>query len=511
MARSKVRYSAILVITLLFVVSCAAASTAAEKSKDFIYVSPIEATTLDPHKHSNVNTARVLRQIFETMYRGEENGVVPVLATEAVEVDPLTWKITIREGVYFHCGEPLTSAAVKYSWDRLLDPATAAPRRSAFTNIKSVECPSDHEVLVHLHERSLAFVNVVLAADTTSVICPVCAEKYGLQGFTMHPCGTGALKFDHWDPGIEIVLVRNENYWGRGVKVDKITYRALGEDASRVMMLMTGDADVIASVPPALVPNLQNNPDVKLVSMPSNRTMHLGYNHNKAPFNDVRVRQALTYAIDRRSIIDNVFNGMASYPANGYVTPAINDFHPSLDLYPYNPEKAKELLAEAGYPDGFSCELLTSEGVYLMDRQVAEIIQAMLAEVGVKLNIQVRDWGAYQEQLISGNLDMYLTGLGNATNDASYAFAQFFAPGATQNFSRVDNVEINTIMANLPNSKNLEERRQALYRAQEILMENAHTLPLYYETLIQATRADIEGFRLFPIADETWGMERVDK
>lgn len=504
MMRSKMRT---LVLALL-VAACAAGSSAAAKSKDFIFVSPIEATTLDPHKHSNLNTSRIIRQVYEAMYRREENAkLYPILALEATELDPLTWKIKFREGVFFHCGEPLTSKAVKYSWDRLLDPATAAPRRSAFRNVKSVECLGDYEVIVNLAQRDLAFVGVI-GIDSTSILCPVCGPKYGLQDFTKNPCGTGAMKLDHWNPGIELVLVRNDKWWGGEAKVDKITYKALGEDASRVMMLMTGDADVIASVPPALVPNLRTNPDVALVSIPSNRTMHLGYNHDKKPFSDIRVRQAINYAMDKRSIIDNVFNGMANFPSHGFVSPANEYAHPNLDMYEYNPKKAKELLAEAGYPDGFSCGLLTSEGAFLMDRQVAEIVQGMLGDVGIKVDIQVRDWGAYQDQLKAGNVDIYLTNLGNAMNDAEYTFAQFFSPGASQNFSRVNNPAINEIIANLSNSKDLEERAQSLNKVQEIFMENAHSAPLYYEPLIYATRADIKGLKIIPNGEEAYNMVR---
>lgn len=504
----KLKYPLGLVFALLLVALCASGSPAATKSRDFIYVSGTEATHLDPHRITDTNSGRILRQIHDSLFKRVENSViVPNLALEATEVDPVTWKIKLREGVFFHCGEPFTSKAVKYTWERLLDPATASARRSSLPNIKSIECPSDGELVVNLTRRSMMFPGI-MAIDSNAILCPACGPKYGLKDYTMHPCGTGALKFQHWNPGIELVMVRNDKWWGGEVMVDKVTFKALNEDATRVMMVRTGDADVVAGVPAVLVANLKTAPDVALTVVPGYRTIHIGYNQTKELFSDVRVRQAINYAIDKRAIISNLFKGMAEYPS-GFVSTSIEYAHPQMNVYEYNPGKAKELLAEAGYPNGFSCQLMTPEGRYPMDRQVSEIIQAMLSEVGIKAEIQVRDWGAFQEQLTTSKMDLYFLGLGNAAGDAEYSFLQFFALGAGQNYAGINNTVINQMLSDISNSKDMEERRQSLYKMQEILMENAHVAPLYYEHQVVATRADIKGFRLFPNEQlELWDLER---
>ncbi len=503
-----IKRSLTLVLVLLLVAICAGSSSAAAKNKDFIYVSGTEATHLDPHRITDTNSGRILRQIHDSLFKRVENSViVPNLAIEATEADHVTWKIKLREGVFFHCGEPFTSKAVKYTWERLLDPATASARRSSLPNIKSIECSGDYEVVVNLTKRSMMFPGI-MAIDSNAVICPVCGPKYGLKDYSMHPCGTGALKFDHWNPGIELVMVRNGKWWGGEPKVDRVTFKVLNEDATRVMMVRTGDADVVAGVPAVLVSNLEAAPDVALTTVPGYRTIHIGCNQTKELFSDVRVRQALNYAIDKRAIINNLFKGMAEYPS-GFVSTSIEYANPNINMYEYNPGKAKELLAEAGYPNGFSCQLMTPEGRYPMDRQVSEVIQAMLAAVGIKADIQVRDWGAFQEQLTTFKTELYFLGLGNAAGDAEYSFVQFFAPGAGQNYSGINDPAINQIMGNISNSRDMEERKQSLYKIQEIFMENAHVLPLYYEHQIFATRADIKGFRLFPNEQlELWDLER---
>lgn len=508
MVTGKIKYSLRLIVVLLLIVACATGSSAAAKNRDFIYVSGTEATHLDPHRITDTNSGRILRQIHDSLFKRVENSViVPNLALEATETDHTTWKIKLREGVFFHCGEPFTSQAVKYTWERLLDPATASARRSSLPNIQSIECLGDHELVVKLTRRSMMFPGI-MAIDSNAIICPVCGPKYGLKDYTMNPCGTGALRFQHWNPGIELVMVRNDKWWGGEVKVDRITFKVLNEDATRVMMARTGDADVVAGVPAVLVSNLKAVPDVALTVVPGYRTIHIGYNQTKEPFNDIRIRQAINYAIDKRAIINNLFKGMAEYPSS-FVSTSIEYAHPNLNMYEYNPAKAKELLAEAGYPNGFDCKLMTPEGRYPMDRQVSEVVQAMLAEVNIKADIQVRDWGAFQEQLTTSKTELYFLGLGNAAGDAEYSFVQFFAKGAGQNYAGIDNAVINQMLSDISNSKDMEERKQSLYKIQEILLENAHVAPLYYEHQVFATRANIKGFRLFPNEQiELWDLER---
>lgn len=206
-------------------------------------------------------------------------------------------------------------------------------------------------------------------------------------------------------------MTRFDDYWGEKATVDSITFRIVPEDASRVMMLKTGDADLVAGIPPVQIEELQSDPNVKVLVETGYRTIFLGMNSTVKPLDDVRVRQAVNYAIDRESIIKNVMRDVASYPDSFMVSNVIDNSAKGLGCYEFDQEKAKALLAEAGYADGFTLTLSTPEGRYAMDRQVAEVIQAMLMEVGITAEINVLDWGAYSEQATSGQHQFFLLGM----------------------------------------------------------------------------------------------------
>ena len=475
----------------------AAADTGA-KSKDFVYVSGTEALTLDPAMITDSNTGRIARQIHDVLFERVENSeIVPMLATEATEIeDGLVWNVKLVEGATFHCGEPFNAAAVKYSFERLIAPETASPKASALAGLDYVEIVNDYEVNLHLKARSLMFLGS-MTNYAASIICPKCAEEHGLEGYGTHPCGTGPLKFDHWEPGIELVMTANNDYWGPKPTVDSVTFRGISEDSSRVMMVKTGDADVIAGVPPTLVENLEGDESVTIFTLPGYRTIQIGMQTERGPLSDIRVRQAITYAIDRHSIIDNVMHGMATFPS-GLISTVVQYSNPDLDPHDYNPEKAKELLAEAGYPNGFSTTLMTPEGRYAMDRQVAEVVQSMLAEVGIIAEVQVRDWGSFSSIIDEGTMDLYLIGVGNSSGDAEYNFHTHYGVGGGQSYTRTNIPAMEEIRLNLGTSKDNEERRERLFKMAELLNDNFSSVPLYYEHQFFALRSDISGFKLYP-------------
>lgn len=487
-----------LILVLAFAMSMISTVLAEDKSKSFVYVSGTEALTLDPAMITDSNTGRIARQIHDVLFERVENSeIVPMLATEASEVgDGTVWNVKLRDDVYFHCGEKFTAAAVKYSYERLIAPETASPKASALQGLDYVEIVNDYEVNIHLKARSLMFLGS-MTNYAASIICPVCGEKFGHADYGTNPCGTGPLKFDHWEPGIELVMTANENFWGEKPTVEKVTFRAISEDSSRVMMVQTGDADVIAGVPPTLVQILQMDSNVVMNTLPGYRTIQIAMNTEKGVLQDKRVREAITYAIDRESIIANIMRGMATFPS-GLISTVVQYAHPDLDPRNYDPEKAKALLAEAGYPNGFSISLMTPEGRYAMDRQVAEVVQSMLSEVGITVTLDVRDWGSYSDLIDRGDMELYLIGVGNSSGDAEYNFHTHYGVGGGQNYTRTNIPEFEAIRATLGESKDNEERKEKLYKMAELLNENFSSVPLYYEHQFFAVRADTDGFILYP-------------
>ncbi|MEY8339293.1 ABC transporter substrate-binding protein [Lachnospiraceae bacterium 62-35] len=478
-----------------------------EGSREFVYVSGVEPATMDVHLCTDANTSRILLQVHETLYKRDEDAeVIPLLAESATESeDGLSWVIKLKEGISFHDGTPFNAEAVKYSFDRLVNPDTGSAKASALANVESVEVLSDYEVKMNLKGKDLVFL-ASLTNYSTAIMSPEAGEKYGLGDYTNHPSGTGPLKMESWEPGIQMVLVKNENYWGEEPTVDKLIVKAIAEDSSRVMMIKTGDADVVAGIPPTLAQDLQNDSNVEMIIRPGYRTIFIGMNNGVSPFDDIRVRQAVNYAIDKKAIIDNVLHGLANYPSNGFESPAIQYAAESLDAHERDIEKAKALMKEAGYPDGFQTEIMTPEGRYPMDRQVAEVVQGMLAEIGIQAEVKISDWGAYQDALTAKNTKMFLLGKGSSTGDPEFDFLMHGITGGGQNHYQFSDSRVDDLLNGLSQAADIEERAEMLKEVQTIFNDACVIAPLYYENQFYAVRSNVSGIKIYPneLADLAW-------
>lgn len=256
----------------------AAGGGEAAKSKDFVYCCGTEPTTLDPHLINDNATARAAYQIYETLvYRDTDSSIKPRLAESWTTSDDGTvWTFKLRQGVKFHDGETFNAEAVKYNIERLKNPETAAPKASVVDMVKSVDVVDEYTVAFTLSEPSSVFL-AQISSYTTGMLSPKSAESQGKE-FGQHPVGTGPLKLDSWDYGSSLVMTRFDDYWGEKATVDSITFRIVPEDASRVMMLKTGDADLVAGIPPVQIEELQSDPNVKVLVETGYRTIFLGMN-----------------------------------------------------------------------------------------------------------------------------------------------------------------------------------------------------------------------------------------
>ncbi len=466
-------------------------------SQDFTYVCGTEPTTLDPHMVNDNATARISCQIFETLvYRDTNSAIQPGLAESWTTSDDGTvWTFKLREGVKFHDGEPFNAEAVKFNIERIQDPETASPKASLVNMVESVNVEDEYTVSFTLTEPSSVFL-AQISGYTVSMLSPKSVETYG-DTVGQNPVGTGPLKLESWDFGSSLTLTRFDDYWGEKATVDSVTIRIVPEDASRVMMLKTGDADIVAGIPPIQIADLETDPNVKVLQETGYRTIFIGMNSTIEPFDDIRVRQAVNYAIDRESIITNIMRDVASYPDSFMISNVIDYSAKGLGCYEYNPEKAKELLAEAG-AEGMSVVLSTPEGRYTNDRQVAEVIQAMLQEVGINAEINVLDWGAYQEQANAGQLPMFLLGMGCPTGDPEFNLFQNFGTEGPQNYSCYSNATVDELLTEQSTILDNDERADVMYQIQEELKNDACAAPLYYEVQTYGTAADVDGFIIYP-------------
>lgn len=465
----------------------------------FIVAMGTEPTTFDVHIAQDNNTQDAILCIFEGLAeRGEDGSVLPKLATEWwVEQDNKTWVFKLREGVIFHDGTPFNADAVKINFERIIDPKTASPTRGAFTFVDRVEVVNNYEVKIITKEPYGPILDI-LTASNISMMSPTAIKKYG-KDFGIHPVGTGPLMFDEWQRGIKVTFKKFKDYWGEETKVDKLELICVPEESTKIMMLELGEVDVIKGISPIQVNRLEKNKDINIVKKLGPRVIYIGMNQLHEPFNDIRVRKAIMHAIDRESIIEKVFQGNA-VPCVGIFSTVIA--HSALWLpteYEYNPEKAKQLLAEAGFPNGFETTFTTPDGRYPGDRTVAEIVQGQLKEVGISSKLRVMEMGAYVQELLSKrNPRLFLLGCGCPPLDLDFLFTIIWHTGEPKNYTSYSNPRVDELIELQRKTVDYRKRGQIIYEIQRIIQEDATQAYIYYQYQIHGTRADVKGLRVNP-------------
>src|SRR5438128_2569320 len=355
-----------------------------------------EPVNLDPAQVTDLNSNRVGRRIVETLatFPDESTQIVPGLAESwTVSKDGLRYTFKLRKRITFHDGTPFTAEAVKFLIERQIDPEHPFSKLGKypfanynFGNVKAVEVVDPSTVEFVLKEPRASFL-AVLTAGAASVVSPTAVKKFGAD-YALQPVGTGPFKYVSWDRGQRVVLEKNPSYWRYPVKLDRVVYRPIVEDQARLTELLTGSLDLIVGVPPDFVGQLETSGKATLLKQVGAHVWYLGINNQKKPFEDKRVRQALNYAVNKEAIVRDVLKGTGSL-SRGPVLPATWGAESVLKPYPYDPERARKLLAEAGYPSGFSTSLWVPGSGSRMQAPVpmATGIQSNLQAVGVTVTL----------------------------------------------------------------------------------------------------------------------------
>jgi glutathione transport system substrate-binding protein len=341
------------------------------------------------------------QSIMNGMYEGlvawdEKLQLQPKLATSwKPSADGKQWTFTLRQGVKFHDGTPFTSEAVKTTVDHILDKNTASTRRASYTLIQKVDTP-DPNTAVFTTDPPSPDLPFLLADGSVRIISPTALQKYG-KDFGRNPVGTGPYKFDEWVPNDHVSGVINPDYWGTKPLVRRLVYKPVPEASARVVVLRTGEADVVFNLPPADQDSLKQNQNLVVNNTPSLTVVMIELRVTKPPFSDKRVRYALNQAIDKDAIIKNVMRGQA-FPLR---TPGIEGIYGTadFDLLPYDAAKAKSLLADAGLASGFDMTLFYVSGRWPGDDQVIQAVQGYWSQVGVRAKIIKGDNAALVDYL----------------------------------------------------------------------------------------------------------------
>jgi peptide/nickel transport system substrate-binding protein len=473
-----------------------------------------EPVNLDPAQVTDLNSNRVGRRIVETLvtFPDESTQIVPGLAESwTVSKDGLRYTFKLRQGISFHDGAPLDAEAVKFSIERQINPEHPFNKLGKypfanyfFGNVKAVEVIAPSTVEFVLKEPRASFL-AILTAGAASIVSPTAVKKLGVD-YALQPVGTGPFRYVAWDRGQRVVLEKNATYWKYPVKVERVIYRPIVEDQARLTELLTGALDLIVGTPPDFVAQLENNPKVTLLRQVGAHVWYLGINNQKKPFDDKRVRQALNYAVNKEAIVRDVLKGTGSMSA-GPVLPGTWGAAAGLKPYPYDPERAKKLLAEAGYPSGFTTSMWVPESGSGMQSPVAmaTVMQSNLKAVGVNVTLQTFEWGAFIAKLRSREQELFALSWMAGNEDPDMVMypllhsSQWTPGGPNRALYKNDKFDELLHQARLTTD---QAKRAELYRqAQRILADDPPWIFVDHEIQTAVHSKRVQGFKLHPSFD----------
>ena len=431
-------------------------------------------STVDPHNLSLNSDIMLSRQVYEPLYWiNDEGEEIPMLATEySVSEDGLTWTFQLREGVTFQNGDPLTAQDVVYSYERCFDNAYMQEKVEA---IDSVTAPDGSTVEMHLKYQFSPLMEKIAAIGIVSQsFAEANMDDQGLLGF--NACGTGAYSVKEAIPDVSITLEAYSGYWGGEAPIKTLNFEQITDETTAVTAFEAGEIDVM-SIPSANWAQISESGQYNTDSRPSNHVVYLIFNTEAAPFDNRELRQAIAYAINREDIIAVAADGLAD-PATSLATSYMLGYTEDHMTYEYDPEKAKELLAEAGYPDGLDIgSMKTMSGSYF--EKVMQVVQSQLAEIGITSTIEGMDGNSLVEDCITGNFTLADMGQ-NLSLDYDFLktyFNEEYINGL--NMARVSDSQIQELFEQGASTTDREERLAIYQEIEDLTQELCAYVPLY--------------------------------
>jgi len=482
----------------------------AQRADDTIIVDhEAELPNLDPGQSLGLHSLRVTRLINESLVapRPTSTEVVPWLATKwTVSPDGLQWTFTLRPNVRFEDGTPLDANAVKYSYDRVIDehhPAhnlgTWSFLRVYLAPIKSIDAVDPLTVRLNLKEPNAALLTY-LTFPNAGIIDPAAQQRWG-KDFGAHAVGTGPYRVQTWERGVRLVLERNDQYWGTKGRAKTIVFRPVPEDQTRIADLLAGNADVMLPILPDAVAQIEHNPGTTVVRQRGLTFWYVAFNVQKPPFSDVRVRQALNYAVNKEAIVRDVLKN-TGVVATEPLLPTSWGYSANAPTYTYNPERAKALLREAGYATGLTVTFWVPDSGSGMQlpKEMSTVIQANLAAVGVQAKIQVFEWGSYLGRLIREQPDMAALAWFLKSDDPDIGLYPLLNTGGAPlpNVSHYSNPQVDRLLL-AARSTTDQAKRAALYKqVVNITNQDAPYLLIDHELQIIGIRRNVAGLTVNP-------------
>lgn len=437
-----------------------------------------EPDQLDPHSTSAYFSFQVLENIFDTLVEPDENlEMQPALAEDwEVSEDQLTWTFQLREGVTFHDGSDFTSADVVYSYNRIIDDELSNAWK--FSSVTSVEAADDHTVVITVSQPTPNLLSNLGGFKGMSIV----SEDNVTSGdITTSPIGTGPFSLESYSRGDRIVLTANPDYWGGAPELAGVEFRFISEPSTALAALRSGEVHWTDVVPPQQVDELDGDDSLVIGQTPSSDYWYLALNQNEEPWSDVRVRQAIAYAIDRDAILQAVSFGTAE--ANQLAIPDGSFWYEPYEEYSTDLETAQQLLDDAGFTGGTLDMLATSD--YPETVTAAQIIASNLEPLGIEVSIRQPDFSTWLDEQNTGNFDMLMMGwLGNIDPDDFY-YSQHHSEGGS-NAQGYSNSEVDALLDDARIETDVETRKDLYAQAATIIADEASYIYLYNPSVIQA-------------------------
>ncbi|HSV55530.1 MAG TPA: glutathione ABC transporter substrate-binding protein [Magnetospirillaceae bacterium] len=462
------------------------------ENKDTIVVAMgADARSLDPHATNDQPSARVMKLLYNRlMYQAEDMKISTDLVEEYKIVSPTVYEFRLRRGVTFHNGEVLTARDVKFTFDRMV--ANKAPAAFLMGALDRVEVIDDLNFRMVLKFPFSPFLSHL--AHTAMSILNEKAVTAGGADYGRNPVGTGPFMLSEWKSGDSITLAAYDKYFLGPARTKRIVFRFIPEDANRAIALETGEADIVYDVGPNDFAKLAANPEMQTFRIPGLTTFYMGFNTQKEPFDDVRVRRAINMAVDVRKATEVAFQGFA-VQANGPLPPTVRFANTGLPAFQFNQEEARRLLAEAGLSAGFKTSIWTNNNPIRI--RYAEIFQEQLRQLNIEVSIEIMEFAPYLDRTARGEHDMFMLGWVSVTGDADYGLYSLFHStqfGDAGNRTFWSNPEVDALLDKGRTSVNDEERKAAYFRAQEIILQEAPWVFLANREDLAATRKYVQGF-----------------
>jgi len=473
----------------------AAAPTAAPAAKasaatgEATLVLGVDAESMDPLVTTNAFSRSMMKAMFDTLVTLDPQlAPLPALAVSWETPNDTTCRFNLRQGVKFHDGSPFNAEVAKYSLERFVDPNTKNPEAAVLKPITSV-------VVIDQNTLELTtdgpFAGTLSAVQNAFMMSPTAVQAAGAD-VAKRPVGTGQYKFVEWIPGERLVIEANPDYWGTKAKIQRLVWKPVTEASTRIVALRTGQADLIANIPPQLMDQV-SGPDMKLERVPG-ILIGIHFNFEMKPFDNLKVRQALNHAVNVDEIIQFVLGGAGTRLASA-TKPGMLGHDPDLKPYAYDPERAKQLLSEAGFPSGFEATLDAPTGRYLNDKAVAEAIVGQLNKVGLNITLNLPEYPALVQKIVGHTSQFYL--IGSVEPATEIAFPRAFKTGGAFH-QGYNNPEVVDLIDRGNRSLDRQARTEIFKQVNQKVQQDAPWIFLYAQQDTYGLRTRLQGFEARP-------------